>query len=385
MPRRFSTVQLLRYAGLLTWACAGVALLLSPFLGDTYTPETTYLIWSVAHLAFGAAFWQLSATLDQPDSRLQMPVAMLALMTFSALEVSHITQTSLGGVLLLVVAGMLPWVLPLRWSVSWLIGQNIALTVVVMRWQHIGDLAHALVHAGMFVGYSSFCFVVSFIARRQAEQRDSLRKLNSELRATQSMLADSTRLAERLRISRELHDLIGHHLTALSLNLEVAGHLVEGKARNHVEQAHAVAKLLLADVREVVGSMRGGEGINLSAALSELAEGVPKPAIHMSVDEGIKTQDPQRAQVVLRCVQEIITNAAKHAQAENLWLTVTEDENGLQIVARDDGRGINTVNPGNGLTGMRERLGQLGGELEVQSAPGKGFGLKAWLPQEVIL
>ncbi len=70
------------------------------------------------------------------------------------------------------------------------------------------------------------------------------------------MLTESSRIAERMRISRELHDLVGHHLTALSLNLEVANHLVGGAAQEHVRQAQTVARLLLTDVREAVSQLR---------------------------------------------------------------------------------------------------------------------------------
>src|SRR3546814_12036878 len=85
----------------------------------------------------------------------------------------------------------------------------------------------------------------------------TLFRSNSELRATRALLAESSRLSERMRISRELHDLLGHHLTALSLNLEVATHVSSGKAQEHVRQAHTLAKLLLTDVREAVSRQIG--------------------------------------------------------------------------------------------------------------------------------
>ena len=108
----------------------------------------------------------------------------------------------------------------------------------------------------LYAGFSGFVFVTSLVARQQAQAREEQRRLNAELRATRALLAESARINERTRISRELHDLLGHHLTALSLNLEVAGHLVEGKAQEHVNQAHTLAKLLLSDVREAVSQLR---------------------------------------------------------------------------------------------------------------------------------
>jgi signal transduction histidine kinase len=72
-------------------------------------------------------------------------------------------------------------------------------------------------------------------------QREVQRRLNSELRATRALLAESSRIAERMRIARDLHDLIGHHLTALSLNLEVASHLTNEAAGAHVRKAQSTA------------------------------------------------------------------------------------------------------------------------------------------------
>jgi signal transduction histidine kinase len=227
-------------------------------------------------------------------------------------------------------------------------------------------------------------FVTSVVAKQQAEAREDQRRLNSELRATRTLLAESSRLAERMRISRELHDLIGHHLTALSLNLEVASHLVSGQAQDHVRQAQSVAKLLLGDVREVVSQLRDEDSIDLTQALQNLVEGVPGLAIHLELPPRFSVDDPKRAQVLLRCAQEIITNTVRHAGARNLWLRFERsgDQRQMAIHARDDGRGASQVKPGNGLAGMRERLAQYGGRLDIVTAKDQGFALDAWLPLE---
>jgi signal transduction histidine kinase len=83
---------------------------------------------------------------------------------------------------------------------------------------------------------------------------------------------------------------------------------------------------------------------------------------------------------VLRCAQEIVTNAARHAGAENLWLDLEHEGGMVTLRARDDGRGARSVRPGNGLRGMRERLESVGGSLAVETAEGKGFALRATLP-----
>jgi signal transduction histidine kinase len=279
----------------------------------------------------------------------------------------------------LIVAGLLPWLLALAPGMAWLFGQNVLLAITINTIPGV-SFADASLTAGLFLGISLFAFMSSVVALRQLAARDELRKVNSELQATQALLAENTRIAERVRIARELHDLVGHHLTALTLNLEVATHLAQGKALEHVQQAHSLAKLLLADVREVVSDMREGDKVDLAAALRTLVEGVPEPEIHLDVPAELALTDPLRAQVLLRCAQEMITNSVRHAQARNLWVRLLLNEDGVTMTARDDGRGADKIEAGNGLNGMAERLRQLGGELTIESSPGAGFSLRAWVP-----
>jgi signal transduction histidine kinase len=184
-----------------------------------------------------------------------------------------------------------------------------------------------------------------------------------------------------MRIARDLHDLVGHHLTALSLNLEVASHLTNEAAGVHVRKAQSTAKHLLADVREVVSELRQDDAIDLTQALRSLADGVPGLHVHVVMPPRFSVEDPRRAQVLLRCAQEIITNTAKHAGARNLWLNFAYAEaNLLGLHARDDGRGAEQVKPGNGLSGMRERLAEFGGSVTLDTDPGMGFALTVRLP-----
>jgi signal transduction histidine kinase len=187
-------------------------------------------------------------------------------------------------------------------------------------------------------------------------------------------------MAERERISRELHDTLGHHLTALSLDLEAARHLAQDNTLVQIHRAQSVTKLLLSDLRDVVSTLRGQDPIPLAQALKTLVAGVPAPQIHLVIADGLAVDDPVRAHAVLRCVQEIITNAIRHAAAGHLWIELTRREGGIAIRAKDDGRGAKELRFGHGLTGMRERLEQVGGTLKIETHPAKGFRLEAWMP-----
>lgn len=373
-------VELLRIAGLFIWFCAGLPLLVPGLIFREPLSLPLYLAWWGFQLAFGIAYWNLMRV--RPDrSSLGRRLTHVGLLSFCALATSYVSTTGVGGVLLLPLAGVLPWMFRLRVAALWLFLLFLLFTPLVGRIPGVDAAEKALV-ISVLLGISLFVFIGSLAAVREQRARDELRKLNSELRATQALLAQNTRIAERVRIARELHDLVGHHLTALTLNLEVVTHLVDGKVLEHVQQAHSLAKLLLADVREVVSDMRQDDKVDLAEALRTLTQGVPMPAIHLDLPSDLVMVDPDRAQVLLRSAQEIITNSVRHAQAKNLWIRLSAAQDGLAMSARDDGRGTARVQSGNGLSGMSERLLSLGGKLEIESARGAGFTLHLWMPLE---
>ena len=394
-----SHVTLLRFAGFITYACVGVPLIqrdwMSSGLSEGGNPvhvaralhaqnHTDILLWAASYAVFGVVYWLLTRNLD---SRRYWSVKLLGLLvlTGSALAISWFSASGVGALLLMVVGMVLPWLLPLPAALAWLVLQNVACIAVFATWAFPRfTLGGAVLQAGLYFGNSVIVFIASEVVRQQANAREEQRRLNSELRATRALLAESSRLTERMRIARELHDLVGHHLTALSLNLEVAGHLVVNEAASdHVTRARNTAKQLLADVREVVSELRDDEGIQLTDALRDLTEGVPGLDVHLELPPRFAVGDSRRAQVLLRCTQEIITNAVRHARARNLWLRFEEGEGGkLVLKASDDGRGAVEFKPGNGLNGMRERLAEVGGKLDIETQRNQGFVLQASLPME---
>lgn len=389
MFARFGHDRLLRYAGLFTWAVVSLPLVYSwlvPLLGDGADAQLALrpMPWQgwLSYFAFGLSYAWLTRGLGV-RRRTVGDFALLLILTLAAVGVSYWNESGLGSVLLMVAACVLPWLLPLPLGVAWLVLSQLAVVPVFVHGLNF-PLLEALMQSVLYAGFSGFVFVTSLVARQQAQAREEQRRLNSELRATRALLAESARVNERTRISRELHDLLGHHLTALSLNLEVAGHLSDGRVKEHVQQAHTLARLLLTDVREAVSQLREGGAIDLAAALRPLAENVPSLAIHMDLEEPLTLDDPERAHVLLRCTQEIITNAVRHAGARNLWIDARRADGGIVIQARDDGAGADALVPGNGLRGMRERLAQHGGDLQVESRPGAGFSLRLTLPATML-
>jgi signal transduction histidine kinase len=185
-------------------------------------------------------------------------------------------------------------------------------------------------------------------------------------------------MEERLRIARDLHDTMGHHLTALALNLEVASHVVEGRAAAHVTTAQALTRTALAELRAVVGATREPSTFDLAAALRALVRAVEAPRIHLELPEGLEALDAERARSVFRCVQEIVTNAQRHANAENLWIDVRSGTEGLRVHATTTGRASPRL-AGSGLAGCAS-VSKRPVALEIASAAGRGFELWAFVP-----
>jgi signal transduction histidine kinase len=258
-------------------------------------------------------------------------------------------------------------------SLPWVVVQS-AVLVFINR-----GFSNAMAITTAFFAFQLFGLFAVRIAHTEGQMRCALAEANTELRVATGLLEINSRAEERLRISRDLHDLIGHHLTALTLNLEVASHLADGQAREHIEKSKSLAKLLLSDVRDVVGRLRENEVVDVTAAIQSLRDVIGRPVLHIDLDRIAAMSVPISA-AALRVVQEIVTNAVRHSEASNLWLKLAISDQSLTIEARDDGVGTDDIRFGNGLRGMHERIEELHGTMEVRSGRGRGFDVLVRLP-----
>ena len=379
MIYRFSHILLIRLAGLFIWVSLSAPLVVKMSLEEDWMNSRS-ILWLVSHIAFGIGFIILTKKLGH--AKLAIDEWTLLFAMIAVIYIINWSTFSMNGIFYsLIIAILLPWIMNIFQGVIVLIIQNI-----FIGWQIYVDVhnladykelhADSVIFVFFWIGISAFSYVLSLVASRQQNAKEELRKLNSELRATQVLLADSSRINERLRISRELHDLIGHHLTALSLNLELASHITAGKAQKQVKKAQGIARLLLSDVRDVVSAFRNKGNLNFAQAIIELTDGIPRLKIHIDIDRDYTIEDPKLAQTMLRCTQELITNCMKHAQAENLWLEFHKDEERVTIVIKDDGIGHKiSFKEGNGLTGIKERAKQFNGHATV-IPQSKGFAIQ---------
>ena len=107
---------------------------------------------------------------------------------------------------------------------------------------------------------------------------------------------------------------------------------------------------------------------------------LPRPSLALHIQDGVKVDDPAVAESLLRIVQECLTNAARHAGADTLTVSLTKEDAGMRLRIEDDGRLKSGLREGNGLSGVRERVAALGGEVQLGSSASGGLRLDVRLP-----
>ena len=331
--------------------------------------------WLVFFLLFGPAFWYSSGTKTRPFwSR----VSALVIETVSVLGMTFFLFDYFVGFLLVIVSWQAALLLRLRMTIIWMLAASSLLLYFLDPHYYMGWRWGA---TGALVGFQAFAMVTAALAKAESELREDQARINAELVSTRELLRESSKLGERIRISRELHDSVGHHLTALCLHLEAALNSPQDRTHEGIKHAQAAARDALEEVRSVVSAMQGGEEeMHLHSALRLLAEKTPRVRLNLSIAEELRITDAARANSVLRCVQEITTNTLKHSDATNLWIALRLIEGGIEIEARDDGHKTRSAEPGFGLTAMKQRFEGLGGAVSFEAGVEQGFMVRAWLP-----
>lgn len=306
--------------------------------------------------------------------------ALMMLIVLTALALWFI-QNGTTPILLILVAIRLTGRLPSRALAASLVVANLYfLGVLLGPWgQSIQNAALTVLAMG---GFQLFAVMVMVYANRSQRLAEDLQAVNARLLATRSLLGETARDHERLRLSRELHDVAGHKVTALKLNLRGLARKLDGEAAADVEKSTALADELLQDLRSVVRHLRDTEGIDLVESLRELARPFPRPRLELKIDDDARIPRADQAEALLRVVQEGLTNAARHGPAEVLHAKLERRGDRLVLTVEDDGRIRAPIRAGNGLTGMHERLAELDGSLEITASDFGGVRLTATLPLE---
>jgi signal transduction histidine kinase len=203
-------------------------------------------------------------------------------------------------------------------------------------------------------------------------------------------------MEERQRLAREMHDAVGHRLTAAAVLLEGAARLIgsePARATRMVETSRAQVRQGLDELRGAVSALRtdmpGTQSLPevLGALVDVFAQGA-EAKVTLDLQPGVTEPEPERKRVIVRTAQEALTNVQKHAAATRIELALKTDGSSYILTCRDNGRGLSAVKDaqtvsagtGFGLENLRTRAAAFGGRVDLEPAPDGGALLRLILP-----
>ena len=263
---------------------------------------------------------------------------------------------------------------------------------VLLRSRGVGVIRHMLGVAALSACYAAVAYfsgypwqlmvsmpMVAFIITTIINVETMNEVHNAQLRLSHDEVRRLAATAERERIGRDLHDLLGHTLSLITLKLELSRKLFDRDpeaARREITDAENVARHALAEVRSAVTGIRATD---LAAELASARLLLESTGVHLEyvLPALILPLDMERALALI--LREAATNIARHAQATRAMVSLEAADNRVHVVISDDGRG-GVGEDGNGLCGMRERVRGLGGRMDIQSSKGQGTTVRIDLP-----
>ena len=206
-------------------------------------------------------------------------------------------------------------------------------------------------------------------------------RANRKLELAHEEIAQLAKLAERERIARDLHDVLGHTLSLVVLKSELAGKVLEGdpeRARREIGEVEQIARKALGEVREAI---RGYRSEGLAAEIARAQKTLDAAGVTLECGDKPPHLAPAEETVLSLIVREAVTNIVRHAQASRCRLEFAASGQGTALVVEDNGCG-GIRQEGNGLRGMRERVESLGGQLRIDS--GQGTRLMIEIPLQAV-
>ena len=238
--------------------------------------------------------------------------------------------------------------------------------------------------------FFAFCYLMGDAVRQSVRRSHELEEQAAELRAAQALAAEQAVLGERVRIAREVHDVVAHHVSVMGIQASACRRALDkdpARARTALAAIEDSARNAVDELRRMLGALRTGAApqVGSPAGIDRLPEIADRAR-----DSGLTVRyavygDPvplpgSLSQAAYRIVQEAVTNTLKHAHAQVLDVRVRYLDGQLELDVTDDGRGGSAASGGLGLVGMRERVAVHDGTLENGPHPDGGYRVRARFP-----
>jgi two-component system sensor histidine kinase DesK len=309
-----------------------------------------WILFSAAYLCFLGLYAGLVYAKSKPTQYL-----VLALM--ATLGVAYFPWNAGASGMFIYVAAFIPF-----------ISESIAVCVAVFAGSCAALMLEGwLLHRSAWSwAFTAFFTIAVGLGNLVAAQR---MRANKRLNLAHEQIAHLAKLAERERIARDLHDVLGHTLSVVVLKSELAGKVMERdpeRARKEIGEVEHIARKALSEVREAI---RGYRSEGLAAEINRAQKTLDAAGVTLEWEAKPLQLAPAEETVLSLIVREAVTNIVRHAQASHCRLEFAENGGGTALVVEDNGRG-GIQQEGNGLRGMRERVESLGGRFRIDSGRG---------------
>lgn len=228
--------------------------------------------------------------------------------------------------------------------------------------------------------------------KEEKEKKDilysELLDTNRKLKRYSQRVEELTKVEERNRIARDIHDTLGHNMTALIMQIEMAEHMIDdnmSKGKKILKEAKATAREGLLRIREVVETLneekiqsRGIESIK--SMVNDFADKT-KVNIELYIEGNVIQSSPILDANLYRIIQEALTNSVRHGKSSKIHIELNYDGKGVAFIIKDNGIGTKDIKSGYGIRGMKERAETLSGNISFEGAD--GFKVVGYLPMEV--
>lgn len=331
-------------------------------LQPLFDPDAGPLLWAATALGVLGylAVWLVIRRRPPPQGhRLPALVTAIGLL---------VVPLNIGGTVLFVyAAGHAGALLPRRLALRWLVGLSV-LTAA-------GALVSSVPTPYLLLSTVAPLVSMWIVGLATAEERAHDRAMAAE----QARVEHLSTLAERERIARDLHDLVGHTLTGIVVRTQLARRLPPDEAAGEMAAVEALARTALDEVRAAVtGWRQAGLDAEITAATAALAAAGVALTVHRDPDLGL---DPATEHAMALALREAVTNVVRHAAAGHCTVTLRAVGERVRLDVADDGAGGTDAPEGTGLSGMRERVAALGGEVRRRRPAGTGTVLEVALPR----
>lgn len=355
--------------------------------------QNSYYILIVSLLAYCFVIMLVNNLLSVERSRL-LYYLLPAIQLLLAIPLQYLDSTyNVQYILMIIAAGIInkfPMPPAKTYTIAAFAAFLIGSTAKALRYYRMVDFNDIISY--LYINTLVFLLIIAafYTLKKQLLTNRRLDATLQRVREQAGQIEKMGALAERNRITGEIHDTVGHTLTSAVISIEAAEKLLEkdvGKAAEKLSLARIQVKRGLEDIRSSVRAIRIGGEETFEHALAQMLEDVRQTtglvinciietkSVLLSVQQGI----------LLLAIKECITNALKHGKCTEIDVLVQEYKEAVRLTFSDNGTGTDQVVPGSGLSIMKERVQSIGGVLQVESFKGEGFTVNISIPVGISL